>query len=137
MDAQEVAITIDDPNCGDAVFFSHAERDQKILTALKRNHLQAAFFIVGACVDNKEGKILLQRWHKAGFLLGNHTYSHKSINNISEKQYETDTLKNEKLLRSYTNDEKIFRFPYLKEGYTLAKRDAFRTFLRKNHYKFG
>lgn len=135
--AQEVAITIDDPNCGDPVFFSHEERDQKILTALKKHHLKAAFFVIGACVDTKEGKTFLQRWNDEGILLGNHTYSHKSINDVSEKQYEADTLKNEKLLQSYSHYKNIFRFPYLKEGNTIAKRDAFREFLHKNHYAFG
>jgi hypothetical protein len=56
---------------------------------------------------------------------------------VSVEEYELDTLRNENLLRSYSHYEKILRFPYLKEGDTIAKRDAFRDFLHANHYKFG
>lgn len=135
--AQEVAITMDDPNCGDAAYFSHEERDQRILSALKKNHVQAAFFVVGRCVDNQEGKRLLQRWNKAGLLLGSHTYSHKSINDLTEEQYEEDTLRNERLLQSFSQYRNILRFPFLKEGDTVKKRDTFRAFLKANHYDFG
>lgn len=135
--AEEVAITMDDPNCGSPAFLSLDERDQRILTVLKKNHVQAAYFVVGACVDNTEGKKFLQRWDRQGILLGNHTYSHKSINELSEEQYQADTLKNEKLLHSYSHYKNIFRFPYLKEGDTQTKRDSFRNFLRQHHYEWG
>ena len=98
--AGEVAITIDDPNCGDAIYYTHKERDQKIVDALKKHHIQAAYFVVGSCVDNPEGKVLLKKWDKLGILLGNHTYSHKSLNDISLEAFEHDTLKNEKLLET-------------------------------------
>ncbi|NDC40890.1 MAG: hypothetical protein EBZ77_04960, partial [Chitinophagia bacterium] len=32
------------------------------------------------------------------------------------------------------NFQKLFRFPYLKEGDTAEKRDAFRSFLREHNY---
>lgn len=135
--AQEVAITIDDPNCGSAPIYSHEVRDQKILAALKKNNLRTVLFVHGMSVDNKEGRLLLQRWNDAGHTLGNHTYSHPSLNIISEEQFAVDTLKNEIILQPYSHFKKIFRFPFLKEGNTIAKRDALREFLLKNHYSFG
>jgi peptidoglycan/xylan/chitin deacetylase (PgdA/CDA1 family) len=135
--AEEVAITMDDPNCGPPIFYTHKVRDEKILAALKKNHLKAVLFVHGMCVDNAEGVKLLQRWNSAGHTLGNHTYSHININEIGVEKDAADTLRNEKILQPYTHFKKIFRFPFLKEGDTLATRDAFRKFLHAHHYKFG
>jgi peptidoglycan/xylan/chitin deacetylase (PgdA/CDA1 family) len=135
--AKSVSITMDNPNSDPAPLLTPKARDEKILSALKKHNLKIILFVQGAQVDNSDGKLLLQRWNDAGHILGNHTYSHLSLDDITEKQYEADTLRNEKLLRPYSHFQKIFRFPYLKEGNTLAKRDAFRKFLRENRYQFG
>lgn len=137
LQAGEVAITMDDPNCGLLSFYTHEVRDQKILAALMKNHLKIVLFVHGICVDTPEGVKLLKRWDSAGHILGNHTYSHWSIDNVDEQKYAADTLRNEKILQPYLHFKKIFRFPFLKEGRTLATRDAFRTFLHKNNYTFG
>jgi peptidoglycan/xylan/chitin deacetylase (PgdA/CDA1 family) len=135
--AERVAITMDDPNCGSSAYYTHEVIDQKILSALKKNHLKAVLFVHGMCVDNPEGIKLLQRWNSAGHTLGNHTYSHFSIDDIGEKKYIDDTIRNERILHPYSHFKKIFRFPFLKEGSTLVTRDAFREFLHNNHYEFG
>src|SRR6266545_757218 len=41
------------------------------------------------------------------------------------------------LLTGFTKFQKIFRFPYLKEGETSAKRDAVRAFLVQHGYRIG
>jgi peptidoglycan/xylan/chitin deacetylase (PgdA/CDA1 family) len=135
--ATNVAITMDNPNVYQTPMFTPKIRDKKILATLKKDNLKIVLFAQGAQVDNPEGKALLKRWDNAGHIISNHTYSHLNINNISEKQYEQDTLKNENLLISYSNFKKIFRFPYLKEGDTLAKRDQFRKFLLEHGYQNG
>jgi len=135
--AQNIAITIDNPNSKSTPLFSAEERDKKILGALDKNHLKIVLFAQGKQIEDWQGKKLLQRWNDAEHILGNHTYSHLTMNEITEKQDEEDTLKNEKILQQYSHFKKIFRFPFLKEGDTLAKRDAFRRFLHKNQYKFG
>lgn len=135
--AQEVAITMDNPHSGPTPLFSPAVRDQKILAALNKHNVKIVLFVQGLQVDDEQGQQLLQRWNSAGHILGNHTYSHFSLNKIDEKQYEKDTLKNEKILQPYSNFKKIFRFPFLKEGDTLAKRDDFRKFLKDHHYFSG
>jgi len=40
-------------------------------------------------------------------------------------------------MQHYSNFKKIFRFPFLKEGNTLDKRDEFRRFLREHGYLNG
>lgn len=135
--AQNVAITMDNPNSDPTPLLSPEVRDKQILSILKKNHIKVVLFAQGAQVDNPQGQALLERWNKAGQIIGNHTYSHLNINNISEEQYEQDTLKNEKLLQSYSNFKKIFRFPFLKEGDTQDRRDAFRIFLHDHGYAMG
>lgn len=135
--AQNVAITMDNPNTEPSPIWSAAVRDQYILQALHKHQLKIVLFVQGAQVDDAEGALLLQRWNRAGHTLGNHTYSHASLNTVSEKEYEQDTLRNERLLTPYAHFKKIFRFPYLKEGDTVAKRDGFRQFLKDHRYLSG
>lgn len=133
--SQNVAITMDNPNSDPTPLLNPEVRDKEILSTLKKNHLKIVLFVQGAQVDDPQGRKLLERWNNAGHIVGNHTYSHSNINNVSEEQYENDTLKNQLLLQHYSNFKKIFRFPFLKEGDTVATRDEFRKFLRENGYK--
>lgn len=135
--AQKVAITMDNPNANSTPLLNAEMRDKRILSTLKKTNLKIALFAQGSQVDNREGRALLERWNNAGHLIGNHTYSHLSLNDISEEQYEQDALKNEKLLQPYTHFTKIFRAPFLKEGNTIAKRDGFRKFLNEHGYLMG
>ena len=135
--AQEVAITMDNPNSYETPLLSAEARDKAILKTLRDNHLKIVLFVQGGQVDDEQGRALLERWNSAGHILGNHTYSHKNFNTTAEPEYELDTLKSEKLLEPYSQFKKIFRFPFLKEGDTAEKRDAFRHFLREHHYDFG
>lgn len=135
--ATNVAITMDNPNIDESQLITPEIRDKKILATLRKSNLKIILFAQGEQIDNPQGDALLKRWNDAGHIIGNHTYSHLNINNISEKEYEQDTLKNEKLLQAYSNFKKIFRFPYLKEGNTLAKRDEFRKFLHDYNYQNG
>jgi hypothetical protein len=105
-----------------------------ILNALQRNNVKAALFAVGQNVDNPEGRSILDRWAKAGHLLGNHTWSHKNYHSVTPEWFEEDILKNEALLKSWPNYRRFFRFPLLKEGKTAAIRDAMRRFLAKHGY---
>lgn len=135
--AQSVAVTIDNPNTYKKPLISDKARDKSILGTLKKHHVKAILFVQGEQVDNAPGRALLQRWQDEGHWLGNHTYSHLSLNDTPEHELEGDTLRNEMLLSHYENFHKIFRFPFLKEGDTEKKRDEFRLFLAANDYKNG
>lgn len=135
--AQQVAITIDNPNVEKKPLVSAKGRDKSILAALNKHHLKTILFVQGSQVNNPAGHALLQRWSEAGQLLGNHTYSHRNLNDVSVTDYKTDTLRNEKLLAAYPNFTKIFRYPFLKEGDTIESRDDFRTFLQHHDYQIG
>lgn len=135
--AQQIAITIDNPNTEKKPLVSAKGRDKSILAALNKHHLKAILFVQGSQVNNPAGHALLQRWSDAGQLFGNHTYSHRSFNDIDVEEYEADMLRNEALLTPYANFTKIFRFPFLKEGSSAENRDDFRLFLQDHGYQNG
>ncbi len=138
--APEVAITIDDFPWNNTLLLSPAERNRALLTALRtRGDLKTAIFVTGKNLDNDEGKELLSHWDQAGHLIGNHSYSHKYFHSpkVTVEEYAEDILKGEAVLKHYSNFERLFRFPYLKEGDTANKRDRVRKFLKKNGYRNG
>jgi hypothetical protein len=51
--------------------------------------------------------------------------------------YEQDILRAETLLANFPRFQKYFRFPLLREGETIAKRDQLRSFLREHSYRVG
>lgn len=136
----QVAITMDDFNWNKSVKLSPSERNHAILQALKSHgNLKAALFVVGRNVEGETGKALLTEWDNAGHMIGNHSYSHKGLNSpkVTAEVFNGDILKGEEMIRSFSRFQKNFRFPYLSEGETAAKRDAVRTFLKQNGYRTG
>ena len=136
----QVAITMDDFTwSANAVRLSGDERNEAILKTLHAHSLKAALFVRASNIDNDKGKELLKTWDAAGHLIGNHTYSHEYFNDqkITANRFEADILRAEHLLQGFSRFEKFFRFPYLKEGDTAAKRDAIRSFLTQRGYRTG
>lgn len=136
----EVAITMDDFNWNKSLRLSPDERNRAILQAL-RSHgdLKAALFVACKNADSVKGKELLREWDRAGHLIANHSFSHKELNSskITAEVFTADIAKCDEIIRSYPRFQKLFRFPYLKEGDTAAKRDAVRAFLEQHGYRNG
>ncbi len=138
-DIPKIAFTIDDPHTNETPLLSPRERDEKILGALKEAGVKAALFVCGKRTDDAEGGKLIERWDNAGHLICNHSYSHLYFHSpkIDLKTYTDDLLRGEKIIQGYRHFTKLFRFPYLKEGDTLEKRDGMRKFLGEHGYKAG
>ena len=136
---KELAITIDDPNTVDTPMLSWKERDDAILKALDKHKLKVALFVCGMRVDNANGKTLLQKWDGKNHLICNHSYSHFYYNSKSKTGsiFIADFYKGDSIIKNFKNYTKLFRFPYLKEGNTEAKRDSMRTAMSKSGYKNG
>lgn len=137
--ATQFSITMDDFNWRNPVKLSAGERNQSILDALQSNSIKAALFVIGRNIEAPEGKQLLSAWDKAGHLIGNHTYSHRNYNDSAAvvAEYQQDILRAEALLKDFPRFRKYFRFPMLKEGDTIAKRDEMRSFLARHGYRNG
>ncbi len=113
--------------------------NSSILEALSNAHITSILFVAGKRVDSPAGLSLVREWGKAGHTVANHTYSHLNFNSELTilAQFISDTERNEKLLEKMPGWEKRLRFPYLKEGETIAKRDGFRSWLTNHGYKSG
>ena len=82
---------------------------------------------------------LLRDWIASGNPLGNHTWSHPSLDQSSAKKFIANIAEDEPLLRKIEpgGDWHWFRYPFLEEGNTLAKSDAVRADLIAHHYKIA
>lgn len=81
---------------------------------------------------------LLRMWVNAGFELGNHTFSHRSLNQIELGDYQSDILKGEtitkELLAKKGKSIRYFRHPFLQTGRSLEVKAGLDAFLAKQGY---
>ena len=139
----KVAVTIDDLPVHSSMP-SHTNRIEivkKMLSKLKEYRVPEVYGFINAkkIETDPDTEKVLQLWVESGYPLGNHTYSHPDIGNRSVDEYEKDILDNETELQrlSINSNWKYFRYPYLREGETLEKRNAIRTFLQIQNYKIA
>ena len=134
---QSLALTFDDgPNMADTVGLTPAERNSAILRQLAAGHLKSILFVTRADADAKRNE-LIRQWGLEGHQIGNHTATHPNFNDVSLSDFEHDFLTSDSALRDMPGFSRRFRYPYLKEGDTAAKRDGFRSFLDSKGYQTG
>jgi peptidoglycan/xylan/chitin deacetylase (PgdA/CDA1 family) len=108
---------------------------------LKAAHLRGVYGFVNAVDldDDPDTQGALRAWVAAGMNIGNHTWSHPSLNGVTAQAYEREIALNEPALRQYAagRDWHWFRYPYLEEGDTLAKRESVRAWLHEHGYRIA
>ena len=81
----------------------------------------------------------LQMWLDYGFELGNHTFSHMSLNQSELKNWEDDVVQGESVTRMLLAQHKMklryFRHPYLDTGRDLSTRRKAEEFLSQRGYR--
>ncbi len=141
--SQQVAFTFDDlPAHGDLPpGQTRLEITESILRTLHDQRMPAVYGFVNADKLEKspDDIAVLKAWRAAGDPLGNHAYSHPSLNEVTAEQFETDIAKNEPILAKLmvSQDWHWFRYPFLWEGDTLEKRHAVRAYLQQNGYQIA
>ncbi len=142
--AEPVALTFDDlPVMAlDGTPWRAAETTHRLLAGLRRHHLPATGFVNGEVMEGarrREGTAVLNAWIVTGFELGNHTYSHNSLNHTPVSDYIEDVRREDAilrpLLRLHGRSPRWFRHPYLETGATLADKRSFETWLAKAGYR--
>lgn len=138
----KVAITVDDlPTHGDP--FPGIDRDaisRQILTALADNHAKGVYGFTNQAWDASELAIF-KEWLGAGYPLGNHTYSHANLNRVGASAFTGDIARQDRVLASLASfspliaRRRIFRYPFLDEGDTLARRNDVRGYLFGKGYR--
>jgi len=141
--SQQVAFTFDDlPAHGDLPpGETRLEVAESILHTLHEQHMPPVYGFINAVEleKNPDEIAVLKAWRAAGNPLGNHTYSHPSLNELTAEQFEAEIAKNESVLSKLMagQDWHWFRYPFLLEGDTLDKRHAVRAYLQQNGYKIA
>ena len=136
--APQIAITIDDFNLFRASPAIAEKRNRTLLNALRaHSNLKAAAFITARNADSELGQSLVREWGAAGHLVANHTYSHRSYHNRTFEEFSADVLRCEEVIKDLPGFTRLFRFPLLKEGNTIERRDKMRAFLKQHSYRMG
>lgn len=118
---REIAITIDDlPFVGSgsntpATLKRTEARFMAIVNALVDNEVPATGFAIGGAVAKNEW-YLMEAFRNKGLSIGNHTYTHRSLNSISAEKYIADIERADIKLARVMSSPKYFRYPYLVEG---------------------
>ncbi len=149
--ARVVAVTFDDlpaPVAGvvanDPAALAVATR--RLLDALAAHRVPAVGFVNEGKLDvegetpaDRTARIaVLRLWVEAGLELGNHTYSHRSLNRIPLEDYQADLVRGEPVTRELLAVRgatlRYFRHPYLQVGLELPKRRAFEAWVTERGY---
>lgn len=142
---REVAITFDDLPVISTLHDdkSWAEITKKLLTTFKQSKAPVIGFVNETKLynDNELNPArlaLLKAWLDAGLELGNHSYSHHSLNSTPIADFESDVLRGEKLTRELMarrqKQPRYFRHPFLHTGRSVETRDQFVSFLHSHGY---
>ncbi len=100
---KEVALTFDDG--------PDPEWTPKILDILKQYNVKATFLMIGEIAENNVG--LMQRVYREGHEIGNHTFTHPDISEISNAQVDLQLNLTERLFASKLGVQPLyFRPPY-------------------------
>ncbi|HEV2115184.1 MAG TPA: polysaccharide deacetylase family protein [Terriglobales bacterium] len=142
---RQVAITVDDLPAAAAERMSGAQIDEmtaKLVGTLHDQKVPAVGF-VNAGKLFKWGEVderikALQIWLDNGFELGNHTYSHASLNRVGLKDWEDEVIEGEPVLKQLLAEHhmklRYLRHPYLDTGKDLQTRRAAEAFLSARGY---
>ncbi len=137
--AQSVAFTFDDgPNLEETPRLTATARNQAMLDALAKHGVKATLFVtVNNGANQPAGLELARAWGLAGHSIGNHSMSHPDLNSatVSLAQYQQEVLATDRVISTLPGYQRWFRFPYLREGNTLEKRDGMRLFLKQQNYR--
>jgi len=145
---RQVAVTIDDLPAGmsDRLPASAiTDMTSKLLATLRDQKIP----VVGFVNEKKLFKLgevderikALKMWLDYGFELGNHTYSHSSLNQVGLKAWEDDVIQGENvtrlLLGQHNMKLRYFRHPYLDTGRDLSTRRQAEEFLVDRGYRIA
>jgi len=145
---REVAITIDDLPAGAANMMTAAtitEMTTKLLTTLRDQKVPVVGFVNEKKLY-KFGEVderikALRMWLDYGFELGNHTFSHTSLNQVGLQVWEDDVVQGESvtrlLLAEHSMKLRYFRHPFLDTGRDLETRRQAEAFLIARGYRIA
>ncbi|WP_226087290.1 MULTISPECIES: polysaccharide deacetylase family protein [Mesobacillus] len=103
-DEKVVLLTIDDAPDKNAL---------EMAKTLKGLNVKAIFFVNGHFLDTPEEGEILKQIHQMGFPIGNHTYNHKSLRDLTEEQQRKEIVDlNDRVEELIGERPQFFRAPF-------------------------
>ena len=135
----QIAVTIDDlpVHAPYPPALTPLRVSRQMIAALKAQHVPVTAFVNAVNVKDAETMEVLREWRAAGFVLGNHTWSHPHLSEMTLPKFEEEVTKDEPVLEQLGTgtDWRWFRYPFLDEGKDAAQRAAARQVLAKHGYR--
>jgi peptidoglycan/xylan/chitin deacetylase (PgdA/CDA1 family) len=137
--ALEIAITVDDLPVHSPYppGVTPLDVNRQMVAALKAEHAPATAFVNAVNVKDADTMQALREWRAAGFVLGNHGWSHRHLSEMTLPEFEDELTKDEPVLEQLAGgaDWRWFRYPFLDEGKDQPQRIAARQILAKHGYR--
>jgi peptidoglycan/xylan/chitin deacetylase (PgdA/CDA1 family) len=122
---RELVLTLDDLPL-EQFFFG------KIMQTLLKHKAPAIGFVIANQV-NERYLPHLNEFLNAGFIIGNHSYSHPDLRNTPAENFIADLDRADRILAPLMKGPKYFRYPYLTEGRWRTKQKVL-NYLRTHQY---
>jgi peptidoglycan/xylan/chitin deacetylase (PgdA/CDA1 family) len=144
LEAGTVALTFDDlPTFGRYAPTAEGTRiTDALLDGFQRHHWQVTGFVNEIQLEgyDKPARVAwLKHWLDAGMDLGNHSFSHLSLNKTPVDAYIADVARGEvvtsALLAARGRRERWYRYPFLETGLTIGTRHRFEGWLQQHGYR--
>lgn len=140
----DIAITVDDlpGNGGLPPGMTRLAITGLYIHALKQRRVPDAYGLVNAAKlqRDSDGPEVLDSWRRAGYSLGNHSYSHMNLNRAASfEEWEADVVAGEQEIarRMRGADWRYFRFPNMAAGKDKAQHDRAMAFLKQRGYRIA
>ena len=122
-----VALTIDDLPANALPGYDGARIMAQLVAALRAHDVRSATgFVIGERLETPEARAALEIWTRAGYELGNHSYSHVHLGDVGVDAYLADVARLDPLLRALEQEtaqrRRYFRYPFLEEGRSASER---------------
>jgi len=146
---REICITVDDlpgTAANSMTGKELIELNSKIVATLHDRQVPAVGFVNESRLYFRLGEVddrikSLSIWPENGIELGNHTFNHASLNQVSLAKWEEDTVRGETvtkiLLAQHGMTLRYFRHPYLETGRDLQTRREAEAFLVSRGYRIA
>ena len=138
----EIAITVDDLPVHSPYppGVTPLQVNRQMIAALKAaGDVPVTAFVNAVSVKDADTLQALREWRAAGFVLGNHTWSHPHLSELTLDKFEEEVTKDEPVLEQLGagSDWRWLRYPFLDEGKDEAQNIAARKVLAKHGYRIA
>lgn len=111
-----------------------------VIAALGNAHVPAYGFVNAHWIAHQPETVdVLKAWRAAGLPLGNHTWAHRHLSEMTIPVFEQEVTRDEPVLQQLAGgtDWRWFRYPFLDEGESAEKTEAARDVLARRGYKIA